>query len=378
MQKVAYRQGRSNDLLAHILWSVTCIVNNSHSSEHRIVECATELFNASRLCPACETSLLEPDDVVVSLTTDHLRSFQNLELTRIYPYHAYALTFDVTESVLSGLGPMIILEICSRAISFWQYQIQQESVFQQAVLRNVSDKNAQLQKQVDNVIREANSEIGLLNGKIAELERDLEIERRKNRELQDAARERDKEYQKLKAAHDKLKRKALFVTGTSAAENSNCVNAPTNGHSIVDHSAIISKYGRPKTLDVGAVVGGMEANGIQRTPLVNRTMVPGPNTSTNSWVQQPQRNSFRPGFPAPAERSHRSGHISDCSDSANEVENLLTQHPQPRHANAPVNFNNNWQVAGQRTRAPRPRNVFAPPINNNRVQGGFRPAVGPR
>ena len=28
------------------------------------------------------------------------------------------------------------------------------SVFQQAVLRNVSDKNAQLQKQLDNVIRE--------------------------------------------------------------------------------------------------------------------------------------------------------------------------------------------------------------------------------
>ena len=32
----------------------------------------------------------------------------------------------------------------------------------------------------------------------AELERDLELERRKVRELQEAARERDKEYQKLK------------------------------------------------------------------------------------------------------------------------------------------------------------------------------------
>lgn len=29
------------------------------------VDCANELFNASRLCPACETSLTEPDDVVV-------------------------------------------------------------------------------------------------------------------------------------------------------------------------------------------------------------------------------------------------------------------------------------------------------------------------
>jgi E3 ubiquitin-protein ligase CCNP1IP1 len=72
-----------------------------------------------------------------------------------------------------------------------------------------------MQKQLDNVVREgesciffycisvnsqivANSEINLLNEKNLELERDLEIERRKVRELQDAARERDKEYQKLK------------------------------------------------------------------------------------------------------------------------------------------------------------------------------------
>ncbi|KAG6838015.1 hypothetical protein H0H93_008409, partial [Arthromyces matolae] len=34
-----------------------------------------------------------------------------------------------------------------------------------AVLRNMNDKNAQLQKQLENVIREANSEISLLNGK---------------------------------------------------------------------------------------------------------------------------------------------------------------------------------------------------------------------
>ena len=110
------------------------------------------------------------------------------------------------------------------------------SAFQQAVVRNVNDKNGQLQKQLDNVIREgklkrmvcsamslitnflpynlANGEMNLMNnkktGKVrflifiadlmvdVELERDLELERRKVRELQETARERDKEYQKLK------------------------------------------------------------------------------------------------------------------------------------------------------------------------------------
>ncbi|KAI0053090.1 hypothetical protein FA95DRAFT_1066868 [Auriscalpium vulgare] len=110
------------------------------------VNCANELFNAARLCPACETSLVEPDDIV---------------LCSLHP------TNDYKTSVLSGLSPGIILEICSRAVSFWQYQMQQENSFQHAVVRNVNDKNSQLQKQLDSVIREANGEINLLNNKVS-------------------------------------------------------------------------------------------------------------------------------------------------------------------------------------------------------------------
>ncbi|OAX39763.1 hypothetical protein K503DRAFT_715868, partial [Rhizopogon vinicolor AM-OR11-026] len=132
-----------------------------------LIDCANELFNASRLCPACETSLTEPDDVVVC---------------SLHP------TNDYKTSVLSGLSPSLIMEICSRALSFWQYQIHQENSFQHAVIRNLNDKQAQLQKQLDNVIREANGEIDLLGNKVTELERDLELERRKVHELQDASR----------------------------------------------------------------------------------------------------------------------------------------------------------------------------------------------
>ncbi|EEB87764.1 hypothetical protein MPER_14753, partial [Moniliophthora perniciosa FA553] len=46
-----------------------------------------------------------------------------------------------------------------RAISFWQYQIHQENAFQQAVLRNLNDKNSQLQKQLDSVVREGSVNI---------------------------------------------------------------------------------------------------------------------------------------------------------------------------------------------------------------------------
>ncbi|KAH9071656.1 hypothetical protein EDB83DRAFT_2505664 [Lactarius deliciosus] len=143
------------------------------SSHIFCVDCANELFSASRLCPGAVHICRRP-------------------VSSLHPSN------DYRTSVLSGLNPATILEICSRAISFWQYQIHQENSFQHAVVRSVNDKNAQLQKQLENLVREADSEINLLSGKLSDLERDLDLERRKNRDLQESSRERDKEYQKLK------------------------------------------------------------------------------------------------------------------------------------------------------------------------------------
>ncbi|KZT38331.1 hypothetical protein SISSUDRAFT_1021574 [Sistotremastrum suecicum HHB10207 ss-3] len=105
------------------------------------LDCANELFSAAQICPACETSLTEPCKIR-------------------HP------TNDYKTSVLSGLSPSLILEICGRAIAFWQYQIHQENSYQQALVRSVNDRVAQLQKQLENVVREANSEIGLMNSKV--------------------------------------------------------------------------------------------------------------------------------------------------------------------------------------------------------------------
>ncbi|KAJ7368013.1 hypothetical protein DFH08DRAFT_676599 [Mycena albidolilacea] len=177
------------------------------------LDCANELFNASRLCPACETTLSEPYGIsaVFGISLHELSTRDDVVVCSLHPSN------DYKTSVLSGLSPTIILEICSRAISFWQYQTHQENSFQQAVVRNVNDKNAQLQKQLDNVVREANGEINLLSNKNGELQRDLELERRKVRDLQEAAREQDKEYQKLKVllAPSLVKRTNLNSAGTT-------------------------------------------------------------------------------------------------------------------------------------------------------------------
>ncbi|TFK43223.1 hypothetical protein BDQ12DRAFT_718460 [Crucibulum laeve] len=320
-------------------------------------ECASELFNASRLCPACETPLTEPDDVVIC---------------SLHPSN------DYKTSVLSGLTPSIILEICSRAISFWQYQIHQEkhvpgNSFQQAVVRNMNEKNAQLQKQFDNVVREANSEISLLTNKTTELEQDLEVERRKVRELQEVSRERDKEYQKLKAQHDKIKRKALLTTNPAVHTQDPSFGARQ------EHP--LEQQGRPRTfgnvnnnVDIGAVIGGMETNGIQRTPIVSRTGGPfAPLVHQNTgWNQHPQthtRNtSHRHAFAAPADHSYRSTNASDRSESANEVEHMLTSLNPVRNRSA---NHGGWVSTAQ---ANRPVQRVLAPSATKRMSTGFRPA----
>lgn len=58
-----------------------------------------------RVCPACHCSLVAPDDAV---------------LTMLNPSEDYKL------NVLSGLSPVVIMEIAQKAMSFWNYQAMQE------------------------------------------------------------------------------------------------------------------------------------------------------------------------------------------------------------------------------------------------------------
>ncbi|KAK0491202.1 hypothetical protein IW261DRAFT_73589 [Armillaria novae-zelandiae] len=315
------------------------------------VDCANELFNAARLCPACEATLTEPDDVVVC---------------SLHPSN------DYKTSVLSGLMPSIILEICSRAISFWQYQIYQESSFQQAVVRNLTDKNTQIQKQLDSVVREANSEISLLNNKIAELERDVELERRKVRELQEASRDRDREYQKLKAQHDKMKRKVLLAPNLSGQQVSGNESLNLSSSSFPGQGEANARQPL-RAFGVGAVVDGMEANGIQRTPLVNRGGQGGGfvRNGSDGWVQGGQRIVHRQPLAVGHGQAYRptGGSMSERSDasSLHEVENLL-------------GVGGNGSGAKRRTgpgwgKAQQKQHVFPGNSNVQRRSGTFRPAV---
>ncbi|TFK74408.1 hypothetical protein BDN72DRAFT_759863, partial [Pluteus cervinus] len=170
-----------------------------------------------------------------------------------------------------------------------------------------------------------------------ELEKDLEVERRKARDLQEAARERDKEYQKLKAQTDKIKRKALLGGNPAASQ----------GIGGLEDQLSTKLGGRQFGADLNAVVGGMDAHRIQRTPLTNRTAPPNAfNTaSSNGWNHQ-QQQAHPQSSSHTLNRPHRqtfapstSCNASDRSGSANEVENMLIGTYQHRNRANPTNNN---------------------------------------
>ena len=52
------------------------------------------------------------------------------------------------------MSPCNLIGAIPSALSFWQYQVHQENSYQQSVLTYANEKNAELQKQLDDVIRE--------------------------------------------------------------------------------------------------------------------------------------------------------------------------------------------------------------------------------
>jgi len=262
-------------------------------------------------------------------------------------------TNDYKTSVLSGLSPAVILEICGRAIAFWQYQIHQEGSYQQAVLKSLNDKNSQISKQLENVVREANGELNLLNNKLAGLEHELELERRKARDAQASSREKDKEYQKLKNQFDKVKCKALLGP-------SNLPQVGTDGTgfsaSCDHHNERISQTrtalgGNSSSLQAAE---NMDLNSIQRTPIKQRML------KNPSWNQQHRRM-----------QSHRStlgaGSISEHSEA--EVDSMFAQQRQS-HGIKPVNVS---AIQTGYSRDQRHQRVLHTPAMKH-TSGGFRPA----
>jgi E3 ubiquitin-protein ligase CCNP1IP1 len=145
--------------------------------------CANAKFNpnpALRTCPACHTKLPSDDEVTVA----------NLSPSS-----------DFKSTLLAGLQPSDIMDICSRALNFHHYQLSQEAVYQKLLYKRSQDRAQSYSKQYENLCHEAEAEVSILNEKLAQLDIELQQERVKVRDLQEARKESNRHAAKLKAQH---------------------------------------------------------------------------------------------------------------------------------------------------------------------------------
>ncbi|CAN9162433.1 unnamed protein product [Alternaria sp. RS040] len=140
--------------------------------------------NAHRTCPACNASLHNPDDVVV---------------TGLSPSE------DYKTSVLSGLSPTIIMECASRALAFHSYQTSQEVIYQEHLAKGLTDKYDTLSQQMDQLIHDANAQIKSLQDKMQAMQAEQEALETKNFELAKAYKEKTIAHQRVQNHYQALK-----------------------------------------------------------------------------------------------------------------------------------------------------------------------------
>ncbi|CUS12156.1 unnamed protein product [Tuber aestivum] len=164
--------------------------------------CATALQltepppNGQRTCPACSTALSKPDDAVIAVLNP---------------------SDDYKTSVLSGLSPSIIIEICTRGLAFWTYQVTQEIFYQEHLAKSLRARGAEIQGENEKIVRDANAEISALRNKIAGMVLVEDELRRKNHELMQGWREKARKLAQTQELYDKLKRRTLISQVQQAA-----------------------------------------------------------------------------------------------------------------------------------------------------------------
>ncbi|KAI5299421.1 hypothetical protein KEM56_003246 [Ascosphaera pollenicola] len=150
-------------------------------------------------CPACQSSLLNPDDAVSTVLNP---------------------TEDYKTSVLSGLDPNTVMECAGRALAFWTYQTTQEIFYQEYLGKGLTEKYAALNNQMDKVVHDANSEITSLQNRMQDMQISQEQLLKKNQELVELYRDKSKKHAQVTNLYNILKSRAMRSQIATAATDS--------------------------------------------------------------------------------------------------------------------------------------------------------------
>lgn len=170
--------------LSAFAWVTACshVFCDQHGSE--------KFSRSPVICPACSSALSGKLDIV------------RMELSPSEEYKAMVLT---------GLRPDIVLDISSRALAFWSYQVHQEHIYQEYSLSRAESQLKQMEKMLTQQNQSRELELTALKGEIASLKKMMDEYKRNYSEVSEKLMQRNRQYQKLQGLYDSLRMRSMVV-----------------------------------------------------------------------------------------------------------------------------------------------------------------------
>ncbi|XP_046364020.1 E3 ubiquitin-protein ligase CCNB1IP1-like [Haliotis cracherodii] len=164
-------------------------------------------FNKSVVCPACETTLSGKCDIVRS----------NVQPTEQWK-----------SMVIAGQRPEVIMEICTRALSFWTYQTHQEIIYQEYQATKHREKSSQLQQYYEQIVSKTQTELTTLKSHLKVAKKDLDSMKKKHSELAERLSERSRQYQKLQSLYESLRRRCITPATFNGCGDASMIDQTAN------------------------------------------------------------------------------------------------------------------------------------------------------
>lgn len=187
-------------------WVTTC--SHAFCVEHGKREFKRTAEN-SLTCPACGAELRDKFDVIQADLKPN-ETFKSI--------------------VLAGMRPDTIMDIAMRAMSFWAYQVEQETLYQESVAKHAREK------------LQCMEEINTLN--LQKLKAELETCKRKINSLQSECSKRSKQAEDMKARLEEKSRKIQKLTFQLDAQKRKDIrnfSAIDNQEQCMDISHLVAK-----------------------------------------------------------------------------------------------------------------------------------------
>lgn len=161
-------------------------------------------------CPACNTELSEKFDIVQA-DLNPSEGFKSI--------------------VLAGLKPDIIMDVAMRAISFWNYQIKEETRYHQNVGKYLREKLNNSENSNSALVQNLKMKLATNKSSVDSLQSELEKQKRQNEQYFVMLEEKERKIQKLKYQLDNLKRSSCHINEIDETEpkgNQNLSNIMLN------------------------------------------------------------------------------------------------------------------------------------------------------